>query len=62
MEDVLLTKMAGIVFVSLDGGEQDVMSPWKLYVPTARTMKEVGGVEQNSCTAKKCKIIGFLIR
>lgn len=34
--------MAGIVFVSQDGEEQDVMSPWKLYVPIARTMKEVG--------------------
>ncbi|KAH0616123.1 hypothetical protein JD844_027003 [Phrynosoma platyrhinos] len=45
MEDVLWTKMAGIVFVSLDGGEQDVMSPWKLYVPIARTMKEVGDAE-----------------
>lgn len=34
--------MAGIVCVSQDGEEQDVMSPWKLYVPIARTMKEVG--------------------
>lgn len=57
MEDVLLTKMAGIVFVSLDGGEQDVMSLWKLYVLTARTTKEVGGVEQNSCTAKNVKLL-----
>lgn len=37
--------MAGIVFVSQDGGEQDVMSPWKLYVLIARTMKEVGDAE-----------------
>lgn len=41
MEDVLWTKMAGIVSVSQDGGEQDVMSPWKLYVLIARTMKEM---------------------
>ncbi|KAJ6668653.1 hypothetical protein lerEdw1_012135 [Lerista edwardsae] len=45
MEDALWTKMAGIVFVSQDGGEQDVMSPWKLYVLIARTMKEVGDAE-----------------
>lgn len=57
MEDVLLIKMVGIVFVSLDGGEQDVMSPWKLYVLTARITKEVGGVKQNSCTAKNVKLL-----
>lgn len=40
-EDVHWTKMAGIVFASQGGEEQDVMWPWRLCAQIAKTTKEM---------------------
>lgn len=40
--------MAGIVFASQGGEEQDVMWPWRLCAQIAKTTKEVGKAEREN--------------